>query len=211
MNTCANPLRTPEVAANFRISPVISIRSRPGVSIVRICGIGLGLIVLVASVKKIAFIDLEASGLGPASWPIEVGWCFPDNEPEALLIAPSEEWSDEAWDNQAEALHGVSQKTLRKNGQPVNQVCQRLNKALTGVDVFSDAPDWDGFWLYRLFSAAGVKQGFGLKDFGELLGEFAPEKISAAVSSASETAPHSHRAREDVLHMKAVYQLVVDR
>lgn len=161
-----------------------------------------------ACVKKIAFIDLEASGLGAASWPIEVGWCFPGSEPEAFLIAPAENWLDEAWDEQAEALHGVSQKTLQKKGEPINDVCRHLNKALAGADVFSDAPDWDAFWLYRLFSASDEKQGFPLKDFGELLREFSPEKVSAAISSASQTTPHRHRAREDVLHMKAIYKLV---
>lgn len=157
--------------------------------------------------KKIAFIDLEASGLGASSWPIEVGWCFPNTEPETYLIAPAEDWPDEAWDKQAEALHGVSQSMLHKKGQPIDQVCRRLNEALDGVDVFSDAPDWDAFWLYRLFSAAGEKQGFGLKDFGELLREFTSESVSAAISNASKTTPHRHRAREDVLHMQAIYKL----
>ncbi len=164
---------------------------------------------IVASVNKIAFIDLEASGLGPASWPIEVGWCFPDEEPEALLIKPADDWADEAWDHNAEALHGLSQQKLRKNGFGIEEVCQRLNAALGKKEVYSDAPDWDGFWLYRLFSAAGAKQGFDLRDFGELLRSFPPEKVSAAISAATQTAPHRHRAREDVLHMQAVYTSVV--
>ena len=158
--------------------------------------------------NKFAFIDLEASGLGPASWPIEVGWCFPDEPPEALLIQPADDWPDDAWDHQAEALHGISRKTLRKEGQGILDVCERLNKVLEKVDVYSDAPDWDGFWLYRLFSAAGTKQVFKLKDFGDLLSSFAPEKVSAAISAATRTAPHRHRAREDVLHMNAVYAAV---
>lgn len=159
--------------------------------------------------NKFAFIDLEASGLGPASWPIEVGWCFPDGSPDALLIKPAEDWADEAWDRKAEALHGLSQETLHKNGHRIELVCERLNASLSEIDVFSDAPDWDGFWLYRLFSAAGAKQGFELKDFGDLLSSFEPEKVSAAIVAATKTAPHRHRAREDVLHMKAVYSAVV--
>ncbi len=164
---------------------------------------------IVASVNNFAFIDLEASGLGPASWPIEVGWCFPDGEPDAFLIQPAEDWADEAWDRQAEALHGISQDTLRKNGHRIDRVCEHLNAALSQIDVYSDAPDWDGFWLYRLFSAAGAKQGFELKDFGELLRNFEPAKVSAAIASATKIAPHRHRAREDVLHMKAVYTAVI--
>ncbi len=160
-----------------------------------------------AHVKKIAFIDLEASGLGAQSWPIEVGWCFLDGEPETFLIAPFKEWSEDAWNSEAQALHGVSLETLHKNGRPISQVCQRLNEALADSEVYSDAPDWDGFWLYRLFSACDEKQQFSMHDFGELLGDLSRNEISALTEQASKSAPHRHRARDDVLHMRAIHKL----
>jgi hypothetical protein len=158
-------------------------------------------------VNNIAFIDLEASGLGASSWPIEVGWCFLKSEPETFLIAPSDDWSRDAWKEQAQALHGVSIETLQQQGRPIKEVCQRLNGALAGADIFSDAPDWDGFWLYRLFSAGDEKQQFSLCDFGDLLSGLSPAEIEAITKRATETAPHRHRARDDVLHMRMIYNL----
>jgi len=157
-------------------------------------------------VKNIAFIDLEASGLGASSWPIEVGWCFPDSAPETYLIRPSEDWSPAAWDENAEALHGVTLEMLQKEGADMIDVCKCLNEALARADVFSDAPDWDAFWLYRLYSAAGEKQAFKLNDFGDLLQTYAPEKVADAMARAADKAPHRHRAHDDVLHMKTVYK-----
>lgn len=158
--------------------------------------------------EKIAFIDLEASGLGPASWPIEVGWCFEEGKPEAHLIRPAAAWKVEAWDERAEALHGISFKTLAASGQAPEEVCAILNKTLAGVSVYSDAPDWDGFWLYRLFEVAGVKQGFALNDFGAIFANARAEDKAAAIAEAARTSPHRHRACDDVLHMRAVYRLM---
>ena len=174
---------------------------------VRMCGIGGGLVGNLAPVKKIAFIDLEASGLGAASWPIEVGWCFPDSTPETYLIRPAEDWAPEAWDDNAEALHGVSREVLESEGALVADVCRRLNGALGEAEVFSDAPDWDAFWLYRLFTAGGEKQQFPLRSFSDLFHDKPQDEIFAIIEQATATAPHRHRAHDDVLHMKTVYKI----
>ncbi len=160
--------------------------------------------------KEIAFIDLEASGLGARSWPIEVGWCFPGRKPQSFLIKPAADWAMEAWDEEAEALHGVTRKVLDLEGDTPNTVCAALNAALTGFTVYSDAPDWDGFWLYRLFESGGVKKTFALTDFSEALRDVAPEALEGLVAKASKIAPHRHRTNDDVLHMKALYELAVD-
>jgi len=163
-----------------------------------------------ALLDNVAFIDLEASGLGPQSWPIEVGWCFKSGAPEAHLIAPASEWAREAWDQEAEALHGIALASLSKTGAAPASVCARLNRALKGAVVYSDAPDWDGFWLYRLFAAAGVKQGFSLVNFADLFDGLGAAELQALLARASRTSPHRHRAREDVLHMRRVYELAKD-
>ncbi len=86
-------------------------------------------------------------------------------------------------------------------------MCNRINETLRGRAVYSDAPDWDGFWLYRLFSAAKIRQQFALHDFAELFAAASPEAFAAAKASADQTAPHRHRAKEDVLHMRALFEL----
>lgn len=154
----------------------------------------------------IVFLDLEASGLGQASWPIEAGWCFLTGKPSAMLIAPHEDWPDAAWDPAAEDLHGIDLKKLQRSGKPVGEVCNAMNEALKGARVFSDAPDWDGFWLYRLFSAAKARQQFQLCDFADLFENVSPERFRKAKEIAQKEAPHSHRAAADVLHMRLLYQ-----
>ena len=160
--------------------------------------------------KEIAFIDLEASGLDARSWPIEVGWCFPDGRPQSFLIKPAADWAMEAWDEKAEALHGITRRVLDLQGDAPKAICAALNDALTGLTVYSDAPDWDGFWLYRLFESGGVKMAFVLSDFSEILRDVAPEEFDGLVAEASKIAPHRHRTNDDVLHMKALYELAVN-
>lgn len=157
--------------------------------------------------KDIAFIDLEASGLGARSWPIEVGWCCPGGKPRSFLIKPDADWEMDAWDLKAEQLHGVKRAALDQHGDPPEVVCAALNAALQGHIVYSDAPDWDGFWLYRLFQAGGVKQAFALSDFGEVFSMHPPEALDDLVAKAAKIAPHRHRTNDDVLHMKALYEL----
>ncbi|MEM8771944.1 MAG: hypothetical protein AAGD92_09885 [Pseudomonadota bacterium] len=156
----------------------------------------------------IAFLDLEASGLGAGSWPIEVGWCFEQGAPETLLIAPDASWSDAAWDPQAEALHGLTLEKLRAKGASPEAVCKRINAAIGDALVYSDAPDWDGFWLYRLFGSAKVRQRFNLLDFSDLLTACPADQINAARAKADALAPHQHRAAADVRHMRMIYRLL---
>ncbi|GJL91013.1 hypothetical protein [Hyphococcus sp.] len=157
--------------------------------------------------KNIAFIDLEASGLSARSWPIEVGWCFASDKPQALLIKPSADWSLDEWSPEAEALHGVSHKKIMAKGADPKLVCEKLNAALAGKEVYSDAPDWDGFWLYRLFQSAKIRQNFKLSELSALFRATPPEKMDAALSEAVRIAPRKHRAAADVVHMRTLFEL----
>ncbi|MEL7487927.1 MAG: hypothetical protein AAGJ87_12000, partial [Pseudomonadota bacterium] len=90
-----------------------------------------------------AFIDLEASGLNARSWPIEVGWAFETGDATSMLIAPHDRWPEDAWETTAAALHGLEIENLRQEGLEARDVCAALNDALGGVEVYSDAPEWD--------------------------------------------------------------------
>ncbi len=162
---------------------------------------------LPATARKLVFIDLEASGLGSKSWPVEVGWTFENGETQSLLIRPHDSWTEEAWDAQAEALHGLSRARLEEEGIEARAVCMALNEAFDGARVYSDAPDWDGFWFYRLFQAAGVRQQFSLRDFYDVFKNMPADQLDAIVEKANERAPRAHRAIPDVLHMRALYDL----
>lgn len=157
--------------------------------------------------KDIAFIDLEASGLSARSWPIEVGWCFAGGKPQALLIKPAPDWTLDDWSKDAEALHGVSHRALIAKGVEPEAVCEKLNAALAGKTIYSDAPDWDGFWLYRLFQAARIRQRFVLSDLFGVLLKVPPEQLDRLIDQAERKAPRRHRAVPDALHMRTLYEL----
>lgn len=160
-----------------------------------------------AAARKIAFIDLEASGLGSKSWPVEVAWTFTEGPPAAFLIRPDEAWPDEAWEEGAEALHGISRDDLRRDGVSIREVCTALNQALAEAEVFSDAPDWDGFWLIRLFTAGGVRQEFSIHDYAKLVSPIIADQGKEILARAAHLAPRRHRAGADVTHLQTLYRL----
>lgn len=157
----------------------------------------------------IAFIDVEASGLGSHSWPLEVGWAIESGAPVSLLIRPDPAWSADAWDPRAEALHGITRERILEEGANLRDVAERLNADLANIAVYSDAPDWDGFWLFRLFTAAGVRQQFAVQDFARLVRPLAGQKESALLEEASRLSPRRHRACADVRHLQTIHRLAL--
>lgn len=161
-----------------------------------------------APLQRIAFIDLEASGLGARSWPVEAGWAYAEGEAASVLIRPDPAWSEDAWDPRAEALHGLSLATLRREGRSVYDAAAMLNDALRGRAVYSDAPDWDGFWLQRLFATAGVRQEFAVRDFRERLAGIESAAFDALAQEAALIAPRRHRAAADARHLQTLHRLI---
>lgn len=157
--------------------------------------------------ERLAFIDFEASGLGARSWPIEVGWAFEDGAGESLLVSPAPDWSMDDWDPRAEKLHGISLKMLSDLGVSAETACDRLASTLADCAVYSDAPDWDAFWMMRLFDAAGRKCPIRIREFSTLMTPMTPEKKADLLSRADRQAPRRHRAGEDALHLVTVYRL----
>jgi hypothetical protein len=117
-----------------------------------------------------AVIDLEASGFGTASYPIEVGLVLPDGRSFCSLITPAPDWQH--WDAAAEDVHGISRDQLQQYGRPAREVAERINECLRdNTDVYSDAWYHDYTWLARLFEAAGTLPRFRLHDLRSLLSE----------------------------------------
>lgn len=156
---------------------------------------------------RIAFIDVEASGLGPHSWPIEVGWVFETGDARSMLIKPADSWSMTAWEKPAEKLHGIHPGQLVTNGKDAIEAALILNAALGDMVVYSDAPDYDSFWLFRLYDAAGVRPNYRLNDLGDLLRPIWPNEPAELVERASIAAPHIHRAAEDAKHLQEMYRI----
>jgi hypothetical protein len=106
--------------------------------------------------SEIVFLDCEASSLHPSlSYPIEIAWGGPAGEIESHLITPytgQVNWSD--WDPQAEVLHGLSREFLHTHGESPAQVAKAMCRSLAGKTVYTDAPEYDGFWIRRLLVTA---------------------------------------------------------
>jgi hypothetical protein len=130
-----------------------------------------------------AFLDFEASSLSAHSYPIEVAWVFQDGRSETHLIAPAPAWTD--WDDAAEAIHGISQATLKATGAPHEVVANRMVEVLSDHDLFASAPSWDGKWLSALLRAAGLpRHTLRLRDTDVALRETALEILRPVLPEA---------------------------
>lgn len=114
-------------------------------------------------------LDLEASGFGRGSYPIEIGFVEGQGLPFCSLIQPAPDWDH--WDPQAQALHGISRELLQRHGRPREWVAQELNTRLSGQTVYSDSWAYDYSWLARLYDSVGMQPGFKLDDLRRLLSE----------------------------------------
>lgn len=116
-----------------------------------------------------AVIDIEASGFGRGSYPIEIGYIDADRVSGCCLIKPLENWSN--WCQDAYKIHGIDRDILFKAGKPVKEVALWLNEKLGGLTVYTDAWMNDMCWLGRLYDEAEVCQRFKLESILDLLTE----------------------------------------
>ena len=103
-------------------------------------------------------VDVEASGFGGHSYPIEIGLALEDGTKFCTLIAPAPDWTH--WDESAEEVHRVSRDILETYGKPLDEVAGFLNAILAGKTVYTDGWVVDKPWLTRLFHAAGMDMDF---------------------------------------------------
>lgn len=114
-------------------------------------------------------IDIEASGFGKGSYPIEIGYFMPDGSAFCTLIRPEQGWTH--WDSSAEAVHGIARAQLASHGKPAIDVCLALNRSLRGQRIYCDAWSYDFVWLSVLYDTVDLVPSFELRDLRELLGE----------------------------------------
>jgi hypothetical protein len=141
-------------------------------------------------------IDVEASGFGRGSYPIEVGVAFADGHTECMIIRPETDWQH--WDSEAEGLHGISRAVLEQSGKPVEHVARWLDDCLAGEMVYSDAWGNDSSWLALLFDRAQMLQRFRVTPLYSLLSE---QQIavwhSTKTSLINQGGYSRHRASQD--------------
>lgn len=149
-------------------------------------------------------IDVEASGFGKGSYPIEVGVALPDGTTRCYLIRPADDWQH--WDPAAEDVHRIPRPVLLTRGRPLAEVASELNRELHGRTVYSDAWGYDSSWLARLFDAADMPQRFRLEALRALLSE--PQMArwdDARIEVQRALGAVRHRASADALVLQKTF------
>ena len=158
-----------------------------------------------ATISLPTVLDVEASGFGRNSYPIEVGFALPDGHTFCTLIRPQDDWTH--WDDQAAQTHHIPRLLLQERGQSVREVAQRLNDDLRGQTVYSDGWANDYSWLGALFDAANMTPSFKLENLRKLLTEAEAEQWHRIKDQiGSERGVQRHRASADARLLQLTYQ-----
>lgn len=151
------------------------------------------------------FIDIEASGFGHESYPIEIGVAFSDGSQYSRLIRPAPHW--QYWDPQAETLHGIDRHKLFHEGVAASTVTAELNARLSGQTVYSDGWVVDKPWLDQLFRAANQDPEFWLSPVELILSEAQMENWRVTRTMLIQTHQgRLHRAGFDALLNQMTWQ-----
>ena len=152
-------------------------------------------------------IDIEASGFGRNSYPIEVGYVLPDGRARCMLIKPAGDWTH--WDEAAAQVHGISRATLMAHGKSPMEVAQILNTDLAGMVAYCDGWVHDYAWLAALFEEAGISPRFKLESVNRLLGDTQLSELDEARQGAlQELGLNRHRASNDARALQLALQRV---
>ncbi|MDO6459423.1 hypothetical protein Q4485_01790 [Granulosicoccaceae sp. 1_MG-2023] len=152
-------------------------------------------------------VDVEASGFGFESYPIEVGLALHDGERYCSLIKPADRWLH--WDCNAERIHGITRERLVNTGRSVIAVASELNALLRGRTIYSDAWVVDKPWLEKLFAEARIAMRFSISQIELLLTEEQVLHWDGVKREMDEmTAGKRHRASHDALMIRRTYEEV---
>jgi hypothetical protein len=146
-------------------------------------------------------LDIEASGFGAGSYPIEVGWVLADGRTGGTVVRPAPHWTH--WDAQAEQVHHIERTTLLRLGRAAAEVATMLNTDLAGQTVYCDGWARDYAWLAALFEEAHASPAFRLESVSRLLDEPRLARLDDAHRHArTELGLARHRASSDALALQ---------
>ena len=154
--------------------------------------------------KTPCIIDIEASGFGKGSYPVEVGFVTENHMLGCCLIKPIDSWVH--WNQEAENVHGIERSLLVKSGKTLTWVAKWLNQNLHGITVYSDAWANDMSWLGKLFDEAEIVQAFKIDSILNLLTEQEKEQWTPLYHQIiAENNAERHRASADALNIQKTY------
>lgn len=149
-------------------------------------------------------IDVEASGFGHLSYPIEIGLALEEDDRYCSLIRPCRTWTH--WDNTSESIHHISRDLLLQKGKPICRVAEELNSLLGVLTVYSDGWGVDKPWVIRLFERAGMAMTFHISPLEMILSEMQMEIWHETKNRViEETGFKRHRASTDAFIIQETY------
>ena len=155
-------------------------------------------------------IDIEASGFGANSYPIETGVALANGQTACYLIRPPAAWVH--WDIDSEHLHHLTRERLLRHGRTPEDVARELNQLLKAQTVYSDAWGFDQTWLSRLFEYAGLRQQFKLESLQALFSEAQYNIWNGILEQVfTENAFTRHRASNDARAIQLAYERSVQQ
>ena len=136
--------------------------------------------------SPLAVIDIESNGLAHLTYPIEVGYAIGSGmEPSiigSMLVRPRPSWDAAAAGN-AKSINGIDPEDL-EDAMDADEVCDLLDRILSGRNVICDGGEYDSYWMSRLYE--GRVPDFSLR---------APEAEQAeAIARMRSSASLVHRA-----------------
>lgn len=150
-------------------------------------------------------VDVEASGFGGTSYPIEVGIALDDNTKYCSLILPAPGWNH--WDTEAEKVHRIARDLLETYGKPMQEVAAHLNTLLHGRTLYSDGWVVDKPWLTTLFHEARVRMQFSVSPLELILSEQQMERWQDTKAQVlAGVAQQRHRASFDAWVVQETYK-----
>lgn len=152
-------------------------------------------------------IDIEASGFGAGSYPIEIGLALSNGGRLCQLIKPASDWQH--WDLAAQDVHKINPDILVERGHEIISVANWLNDLLVGKTVYSNAWGHDSSWLGKLFYAAEKTQLFQMDSVVSLLTEENELELwqSCMDQVLKEFKGQRHRASVDAAIIQRCYEL----
>ncbi|HIE40416.1 MAG TPA: hypothetical protein EYP76_03195 [Thiomicrorhabdus sp.] len=149
-------------------------------------------------------IDVEASGSGGDSYPIEVGVVLACGARYCSLIKPAEDWA--FWTKEAEDVHHISRDVLHQCGKPLGVVAQELNEFLQDQTVYSDGWVVDSPWVHLLFDVAHIPQAFRVSPLEMILTEAQMEIWHETKDKLLQNCEHKrHRASFDAAMIQKTF------
>jgi hypothetical protein len=150
-------------------------------------------------------LDIEASGFGLGSYPIEVGIVMGDGRSWCSLVKPEPAWQH--WDPNAASLHGICRDQLETSGRTAKEVAAHLNQWLKGMVIYTDAWAHDYTWLNKIFEAASVSPQFKLENLRALLTDDEAQRWhDIKLGVAKNLALTRHRASSDARILQMTIQ-----